>query len=68
MSAKELIIHEIPNTPEPVLREVYEFLIFLKSRSVSGPGSQPEDLTALAESSWAKDWNRPDEDEAWKDL
>jgi hypothetical protein len=68
MSAKELIIHEIPNTPEPVLREVYDFLIFLKARSVAQTSPQPEDLTALAESSWAKDWNRPEEDEAWKDL
>jgi hypothetical protein len=68
MSAKELIIHEIPNTPESVLREVYDFLVFLKSRNPSDAKQGPEDLMALADSSWGPDWNRPEEDEAWKDL
>jgi len=68
MSAKELIIQEIPDTPEPVLREVYDFLIFLKTRNMAETTPLAEDLTALAESSWGKDWNRSEEDEAWKDL
>jgi len=68
MSAKELIIHEIPNTPESVLREVYDFLVFLKSRNQTEVKQAGENLAALAESSWGADWNRPEEDEAWKDL
>jgi hypothetical protein len=68
MSAKDLIIHEIPDTPEPVLREVYDFLVFLKSRSRMNAKGRTEDLTGLAETAWAGDWNRTEEDEAWKDL
>ena len=68
MSAKELIIHEIPDTPEPVLREVYNFLIFLKTRNDADTKPHGADLMALAESSWGDDWNRSEEDEAWKDL
>ncbi len=68
MSLKELIIHEIPNTPESVLREVYDFLIFLKGRNVSDATPEANNLMAIAEPSWGKDWNRPEEDEAWKDL
>ncbi len=29
---------------------------------------ESEQITLLSEKSLAKDWNRPEEDEAWKDL
>ncbi len=68
MSTRELIIREIPDTPEPLLRAVYDFLIFLKARGAPVKPEDAESLMALAESSWGKDWNRAEEDEAWKDL
>ena len=40
------------------------FLLFLKSRR----DDAKEDLLPLAQSAWAKDWDKPEEDAAWRDL
>jgi len=61
------LIEEIEAAPEPVQREVFDFLVFLQSKeSVRGEGR--EDLLPLAQTAWAVDWNTPEEDEAWRDL
>jgi hypothetical protein len=59
----QTLIEEIKTAPEPLQREVFDFLLFLKSRQEGR-----ENLLALAETAWAKDWNTPEEDEAWRDL
>jgi hypothetical protein len=61
------LIDEIQNAPEPVQREVLDFLVFLKGRRAAGREGR-EDLLPLAESAWASDWSTPEEDEAWRDL
>ncbi len=61
------LIEEIQSAPEPVQREVLDFLAFLKSRQAAG-GEERESLLTLAESSWAADWNTTEEDKAWRDL
>jgi hypothetical protein len=66
-SITQTLIDEIKAAPETVQREVYDFLIFLKSRK-SMPGVEKECLLTLAETSWSADWNTPQEDEAWRDL
>jgi len=58
------IIDEVKSATEPVQREVWDFLLFLKSKR----GDALEDLLPLAQSAWAKDWDNPDEDAAWRDL
>jgi hypothetical protein len=58
------IIEEIKSATEPVQREVWDFLLFLKSRR----GDAQEKLLPLARSAWAKDWDTPEEDAAWRDL
>jgi hypothetical protein len=58
------LIVEIQSAPESVQREVLNFLVFLKSRQSEGR----ENLLPLAQSSWASDWNTPEEDAAWRDL
>lgn len=64
MSTKEALLQELEKIPEPVLDEVLDFVQFLRAK-MAGEGR----LTALAsESSLAKDWLKPEEDEAWKDL
>jgi len=64
MSTKEALLQEIEKIPEPVLDEVLDFVQFLRARR---PGEGR--LTAVAsESALAKDWLKPEEDEAWKDL
>ena len=64
MNTKEAIAHEIEQVPEPLLEQVLEFLLSLKSQY------QPDklEITMMSESSLAKDWLRPEEDEAWQDL
>jgi hypothetical protein len=61
------LIKEIQNAPEPVQRELLDFLVFLKGRR-SAQQEGPEDLLPLAQSAWAADWDNPAEDEAWRDL
>jgi hypothetical protein len=58
------LIDEIKSAPEPVQREVLDFLTFLKSRQAQAS----DDLLPLPPSAWAIDWNTPEEDEAWRDL
>lgn len=58
------LIEEIKSAPEPVQREVLDFLVFLKNRQAEGR----ENLLPLAQTAWAADWNTPEEDAAWRDL
>lgn len=63
VTTKELLFNEIEDAPEPVLAEILDFVQFLK-RKVR-PGLE----TALAsEAVLARDWLRPEEDEAWQNL
>ena len=61
------LIKEIQSAPEPVRREVFDFLVFLKGRQAAGREGR-ENLLPLAQSAWGPDWDTPEEDEAWRDL
>ena len=61
MDTKELIIQKIESLPERYLDEVLEFISVLEERG-------DIELAILSESSLRKDWLKPEEDEAWKDL
>lgn len=61
------LIDEIKSAPETVQREMFDFLVFLKTRQTAHAHGQ-EDLLALAQTAWGADWNTPQEDEAWRDL
>ena len=61
------LIEEIKSAPEPIQREVFDFLVFLKARR-GPPDEGAENLLPLAHTAWASDWNSPQEDEAWRDL
>jgi len=64
MTKRELAIRRIEEAPEPVLDEILETMDLLQ-KMPSAEGRQ----TALAsEAVLAKDWLRPEEDEAWRDL
>lgn len=65
MGMKELIVKEIEKLPEKHLPEVLDFI-----RSLEEGETLLENLgTAIAsETSLNKDWLRPEEDKAWKDL
>lgn len=64
MNKKELIVREIEQVPEPLLEEVLDFLRFLKTKRAH----EKLEVSVLSESSLQKDWLRPEEDEAWRDL
>ncbi len=64
MNTKELLLQEIEQVPEPILEEVLNFLRYLKVNKIL----QRQEATLLSEQSLAKDWLRPEEEEAWRDL
>ena len=63
----QLLIEEIKAAPESVQKEVLDFLLFKMAKNHSNP-HQEDDLIPVAQSSWAADWDTPEEDEAWRDL
>jgi len=64
MGKKQTIIKEIGTIPEPFLDEVLDFIRFIKTKIAK----EKLDITLASESSLKKDWQRPEEDEAWKNL
>jgi hypothetical protein len=65
MSTIELIKKELAEMPEPLQREVYDFVRFLKFKS---EGDDHFNGLLLSESALAKDWDTPEEDAAWANL
>lgn len=64
MSARELLLKELEEAPDPLLYELLDFARFLKTK-----GMLEQRETALqSQTSLQKDWLRPEEDEAWQNL
>lgn len=64
MTTKDAILKDLQGMPDPLLEEVRDFVRFLKDRS----RGEANDSALLSEPSLARDWLRPEEDEAWQDL
>jgi hypothetical protein len=64
MSTRELIEAELDNLPEPLQREVYDFVRFLRLKS---DGDAFNGFMA-SEGVLARDWDTPEEDAAWQYL
>lgn len=64
MTTKQLVLKEINRIPEPLLKEVLDFMLFLEIKSKRGIS----ETAILSESSLEKIWLGKEEDEAWKDL
>lgn len=64
MSTLELIERELAELPEPLQREVYDFVRFLRRKS----GERNFNGLLLSESALAKDWDTAEEDQAWQNL
>lgn len=64
MSTQELINKEVENLPEPLQREVYDFVRFLREKAA---GESFNGLL-LSQSVLRKDWDTPEEDAAWANL
>ena len=64
MSTQELIGKELERLPEPLQREVYDFVCFLRNKSTDDSFNG----LLLSESALQKDWDTPEEDAAWANL
>ena len=59
-----MLTHEIDQIPEPLLEQLLDFLLSLKSQYLQ----DKLEITMMSESSLGKDWLSQEEDEAWQDL
>ena len=64
MTNVKLIVKEIEQVPESFLGEILDFIRFLKEKNKT---DRLETVIA-SESALKKDWLKPEEDEAWRDL
>jgi hypothetical protein len=64
MAAINQLIQEIESLPSDCIQEIMDFVRYLKLKQLK---NIPETMI-LSEQSLAKDWNTPEEDEAWADL
>jgi hypothetical protein len=65
ISVKEQLLKEIEKTSDSMLKEVLDFLLFIKSRELQ---QEQLEISLLSEPSLAEDWLTPEEDEAWQHL
>ena len=59
-----MINKEVESLPEPLQREVYDFVRFLRERSTD----ESFNGLLLSESALRRDWDSPEEDAAWANL
>lgn len=64
MSNKEKIIKELDQIPDKFLDEALDFIRYLKTKKIR----EHLETTVISESSLQKDWLRPEEEAAWKNL
>ena len=64
MTKKELLIKEVKKLPNETLDEVLDFIRFQQMNRL---GEKSATYSA-SESSLKKDWLKPEEDKAWRDL
>ena len=65
ISIKEQLLKEIDKTSDSTLKEVLDFLLFIKTREVQ---QEQLEISLLSEPILAEDWLTPEEDEAWQHL
>ena len=65
MLTKETVAKEVETLPENLLREIYDFILFVKQNNSLEDRIQTHEAS---ETSLLKDWNLKQEEEAWKDL
>ena len=65
MNIKEQLLKEIEETPSSTLKEVLDFLLFVRSKELQ---QEQLEISLLSEASLAEAWLTPEEDEAWQHL
>jgi hypothetical protein len=64
-SIKEQLLKAIEKTTDSTLKEVLDFLLFIRARKLQ---QEQLETSLLSEPSLAEEWLTPDEDEAWQHL
>jgi len=64
MINRTVLLQEIETLPAACLGEVIDFVAWIKQRKLS----QIPETMLLSEAVLSKDWNTPEEDEAWANL
>jgi hypothetical protein len=64
MTNRAALLHEIETLPVNCIGEVVDFVAWLKHRKLS----QIPETMLLSETALSKDWDTPEEDEAWANL
>jgi hypothetical protein len=64
MTNRTVLLREIETLSAASLDEVVNFVAWIKYRKLS----QVSETTLLSETSLSKDWDTPEEDEAWAGL
>ena len=64
MTKKELLIKEVKKLPNETLDEVLDFIRFQQMKMLGEKSA----TYGASESSLKKDWLKPEEDKAWRDL
>jgi len=59
------LLHEIETLPEASLGEVVDFVAWIKKRNLR---QTPAETMLLSEAVLSKDWDTPEEDDAWANL
>nr|WP_155706968.1 DUF2281 domain-containing protein [Gloeocapsopsis dulcis] len=65
INIKEQLLKEIEKASDSTLKEVLDFLLFIKSRELQ---QEQLEISLLSEPILAEDWLTPEEDEAWQHL
>ncbi|WP_339375149.1 DUF2281 domain-containing protein [Stenomitos frigidus] len=65
MNIKEQLLQEIEKAPSATLKEVLDFLLFVRAKELQ---QEQQEISLLSESSLAEEWLTPEEDEAWQHL
>ncbi|MDR0301969.1 MAG: DUF2281 domain-containing protein [Treponema sp.] len=64
MTNSAVLLHEIETLPSNCIGEVVDFVAWIKHHKLS----QIPETMLLSEAALSKDWNTPEEDEAWASL
>lgn len=70
-SIREKLKQELQNIPDELLGELHQYMKYLqyKKKQEAPPNDNSSMETAYAsEAVLGKDWNSPEEDQAWQDL
>ncbi|MEO0538711.1 MAG: DUF2281 domain-containing protein [Cyanobacteria bacterium P01_A01_bin.123] len=62
---KEQLLQAIDQTPAPILKEVLDFLLFVRAKELQ---KEQLEVSLLSEPLLAEEWLTPKEDEAWQHL